>query len=230
MASAASLAVLASATATLLPTLTSFATTFANSAIADTKIAGPVVTDRIMWVSFSARSFVMRPADYPTLIWWIAGTIVAGMLVARLLFVGMNMRFFIILNLIVICASAIFIMMNGRAGYQADEFTRLYWRTAVLIWLLMPVLIGTVVLVFPFTPIERIVIVILTLGYDVVLSALRFVVFACLLGWLGPVLMTLLYLLYGPLLDFIAVSGLFTFALVRLSRRITKETRAWSWL
>jgi hypothetical protein len=78
-------------------------------------------------------------------------------------------------------------------------------------------------LTLPFSVLERTVLMVLTLGYDIVFSAIRYAVFAWLLTGVGAVVMANLYLFLGPLLDFVYLVGIFALFLPRLGRRLGRE-------
>jgi len=120
-------------------------------------------------------------------------------------------------------ASAVYLTFAGRLGYDAAEFSNLYLRTVVVVWLITPLFIAGLSLMLPFSALERAALMVLTLAYDVVFCAVRYALFAWLLTEVGAVVMANLYLFLGPLLDFVYLVGIFALFLPRLGRRLGRE-------
>lgn len=174
----------------------------------------------------------VQPLDYRALLVWFVAAIAGIVLLARMRRIGAPARYMGVYNLLLIAASAAYILFAGRLGYGGESFSDLYLRTAVVIWIVIPVFVGAVTLTLPFTVAERAAVLAATLAYNVVFSAVRYALFAWLLSWTGAVVMAGLYLFFGPLLDFVYVVGVFSVFLVPLSKRLGREgpQDVWTWL
>jgi hypothetical protein len=103
-------------------------------------------------------------------------------------------------------------------------------ETMTAIWLVLPLFIGTVTILFPFTLLASIAIILSTVVFDIVLAASRYAAFIVILNHSGPILMADLYLSFGPLLDVIPLTGIFAIFLGLLARRLRRDPEAWAWL
>ncbi|HEY7142532.1 MAG TPA: hypothetical protein VIE44_20755 [Methylomirabilota bacterium] len=165
----------------------------------------------------------VRPLSYQALLLWLGGSVAAIVLLTQRRWLLMPVRYLIVYNLLLIAASAYYLLFFGRPGYDAGDFSQLYLRTVVTIWLVTPAFMGVMCLTLPFSPLEQIGLVILALAYDMVFSAARYALFVWLLVHLGGVVMANLYLFLGPLLDVIYLVGIFAVFALRLTRRISEQ-------
>jgi hypothetical protein len=174
----------------------------------------------------------VQPLDYRALLVWFLASIAAAGVLAGTKRIGAPARYMAIYNLAMVAFSAAYMLFAGELGYGAEAFSELYLRTAVVIWLVIPVFVGAVSLFLPFTMPERLLLVGASFAYNLVFSAVRYALFAWILSWSGAVTMASLYLFFGPLLDFVYMVGVFSMFLVPLSRRLDREgpQDAWTWL
>jgi hypothetical protein len=180
--------------------------------------------DRFLGVDLFPLLFGEIPAVAPqAALLWLAGGMGALALVCRSEWMALPVRCLLAFNLAVFSASALYLVFFGRPGYDAAEFSHLYLRTIVVVWLITPLFLTSLSLTLPFSVLERTVLMVLTLGYDIVFSAIRYAVFAWLLTGVGAVVMANLYLFLGPLLDFVYLVGIFALFLPRLGRRLGRE-------
>ena len=136
---------------------------------------------------------------------------------------SMPVRYLVVYNLLIIAASASYLLFFGQPGYDARDFSQLYLRTVVTIWLVTPAFLGVMSMTLPFHPLEQVGLVTVSLVYDMVFSAVRYALFVWLLVRLGAVVMATLYLFLGPLLDVIYLVGIFAAFVLRLTRRIDER-------
>jgi hypothetical protein len=180
--------------------------------------------DRFLGVDLFPLLFSEIPPLSPqAALLWLAGGAGALALVSRSEWVIPPVRFLLAFNLALLSASALYLVFAGRLGYDAAEFSNLYLRTVVVVWLVTPLFIAGLSLTLPFSALERAALMVLTLAYDVVFCAVRYALFAWLLTEVGAVVMANLYLFLGPLLDFVYLVGIFALFLPRLGRRLGRE-------
>jgi hypothetical protein len=165
----------------------------------------------------------IRPLSYQALLLWLGGCAVGIILLTQRRWLLMPIRYLVVYNLLLLAASAYYLLFFGEPGYDAGDFSRLYLRTVVTIWLVTPVFIGVLSLTLPFSPLEQAGLVVLSLAYDIVFSAVRYALFVWLLVHLGAVVMANLYLFLGPLLDVIYLVGIFAVFVTRLRRRASEQ-------
>ena len=179
-------------------------------------------TDELLGIPLSPLTFEsIRPLSYQALLLWLGGCVAAIVLLTRRRWLLMPVRYLIVYNLLLIAGSAYYLLFFGQPGYDADDFSRLYLRTVVTIWLVTPAFMGVMSLTLPFSALEQVGLVVISLVYDMVFSAVRYALFVWLLVHLGAVVMANLYLFLGPLLDVIYLVGIFAVFVLRLTRRTT---------
>jgi hypothetical protein len=165
----------------------------------------------------------IRPLSYQVILLWLGGSVGVIVLLTWRRWLLMPVRYLIVYNLLLIVASAYYLLFVGHSGYDADDFSRLYLRTVVTLWLVTPAFMGVMSLTLPFSPLEQFGLVTLSLFYDMLFSAVRYALFVWLLIRLGAVVMANLYLFLGPLLDVIYLVGIFAMFVLRLARRTNER-------
>jgi hypothetical protein len=199
-------------------------------ALAGTRFAGIHVrtfADPFLFVTLHPMTFEMRHSD------WFELLVVT--LVCALIVVGFSiwttlvapLRFFINLNAMLVGGAALFLFLTGHLGYDSAAFSQLMLRTALVTWLVIPVFVGFFASLFPFTVVERIGFIALTVAWDIPLSIVRYACFILILGQTGAIAMTDLYFLFGPLLDVVPVICFLSILLVRLARALESRRAAW---
>jgi hypothetical protein len=177
-------------------------------------------TDELLGVPLLPLVFEsIPPLSYQGLLLWLSACGAGILLLTARRWLSMPVRYLIVYNLLLIAASAYYLLFAGQPGYDAVDFSRLYLRTVVTIWLIMPAFMGVMSLTLQFSPLEQVGLVALSLAYDMVFSAVRYALFVWLLVHLGAVVMANLYLFLGPLLDVIYLVGIFAVFVRRLTRR-----------
>jgi hypothetical protein len=183
--------------------------------------------DPFLFVTLHPMTFDIRHSD------WLELLVV--MLVCAIIIVGLSVwreiaapvRFFINLNALLIGGAAIFLFLAGHLGYDSAAFSQLMLRTALLTWLVIPVFVGFFAVLFPFSIMERIGFILLTVAWDVPLSIVRYTCFIAILGKTGPIAMTDLYFIFGPLLDVVPVVCFLSILLVRFARALQSQKVLW---
>jgi len=140
------------------------------------------------------------------------------------------LRFFVNLNLLLIGGAATYLLLTGNLGYDSVAFSQLLIRTAFVTWLILPVFVGLFASLFPFTLVERLLFIAVTVAYDMPLSIVRYGLFIGILAKTSSVAMTDLYLVFGPLLDAIPIICFFSLFLVRAARNLRARRAVWEWL
>jgi hypothetical protein len=164
-----------------------------------------------------------RPMHYLAILLWLGACAAGILLLTQRGWLSMPVRYLIVYNLSLLAASAYYLLFFGQPGYEAADFSRLYLRTVVTIWLVTPAFMGLMSVTLPFSPLEQVGLVLLALAYDMVFSAVRYALFVWLLVHLGAVVMANLYLFLGPLLDIIYLVGIFAVFVLRLTRRAGEQ-------
>ena len=184
-------------------------------------------TEPFLFVTLHPMTFEMRHSDWFEL---LVVTLAAALIVVCLSIwtaLVAPLRFFINLNAMLVGGAALFLFLTGHLGYDSAAFSQLMLRTALVTWLVIPIFVAFFASLFPFTIVERIGFIALTVAWDIPLSIARYACFILILGQTGSIAMTDLYFLFGPLLDVVPVICFLSILLVRLARAL--ETRRVAW-
>jgi hypothetical protein len=186
--------------------------------------------DPFMFVTTRPMTFAMRHSDWIELLAVMFVCAVVVIVLSIWTRIAAPIRFFVNLNLLLIFGAALYLLLAGHLGYDSAAFTRLMVRTALFTWLIMPFFVGLFASLFPFTPLQRVLFIVITVAYDVPLSIVRYGLFVAILGTTSSIAMTDLYLVFGPLLDAIPIICFFSIFLVRVARSLEDRQAVWGWL
>jgi hypothetical protein len=100
-------------------------------------------------------TFSLEPMDYKVVWPWFVGSLVGSWLLFRVRRLHPPLRLIGSFGLAVVAASALYLLFFGHLGYEGEAFSILYVRTNALVWLLAPLVMGTLSLALPFTSVER---------------------------------------------------------------------------
>jgi hypothetical protein len=205
-------------------------TSFARFTAEHEGIATRSFTDAYLFVTTEPLAFAVRSGTAQEC--WLA---LAGCAVALLALMGGRqiaapIRYFINLNLLLIGAGAACALLVGAAGYTGATFSQLLLRTALVTWLAMPLVAGGIAALFPFSFLERLAFIAITVAFDVPLAIVRYGLFVGILGATRSFVMTDLYLVFGPVLDALPLVCFFSLFLVRAARSFEAGRAVWGWL
>jgi len=190
---------------------------FASFVARNEGIADRPFPDPFLFVTTHPMTFAMRHSDWVELLSVWHG-------------IAAPIRYFANLNFLLIGGAAVYLLLAGQLGYDSAAFSELMIRTAILTWLIMPVFVGLFASLFPFTFLQRVGFIVITVAYDVPLSIVRYGSFVGILGKTSSIVMADLYLAFGPLLDAIPIICFFSIFLVRVAHLLEARRGIWGWL
>jgi hypothetical protein len=190
-----------------------------------------LVSNSYFGVRLHVLSFVLPASTYWVQLLWLAGGILVLVSVVAVGKIPMPVRVFVGFAAVLVCVSAYYVLVFGHIGFDGYDVSRLYIRTAMVVWLLLPILLTASSLALPFTMLERLALLVGCLVVDIAFSLVRYAFFVWFSASVGPIPMPMLYLLLGPALDFIYIVGIASVALVHLSRRLDhgEDPETWTW-
>ncbi|HTW84130.1 MAG TPA: hypothetical protein VMD91_08700 [Candidatus Sulfotelmatobacter sp.] len=186
--------------------------------------------DRFLHYDLQTLHFSMPSHSWVDLLLWIVACALVVVVCAIARPVYPPLRYFLILNALVVGGEATYLYFTGHLGYDSDDFSQLMLHTAIATWVIVPPLVALFAALFPFGPLAIVEIVVCSLAFEIVLSMVRYGTFVALLSHSGPILMSDLYLQFGPLFDVIPLIGILTLFLVPLARRMQGKMQGWVWL
>jgi len=131
--------------------------------------------------------------------------------------------------LVHLVSSLFFIFLPSRFPYNLQQFSELFIKTEIIIWIFIPVVLGVSLLPLPSSIISKFIAVILALIYAIVFGLVRYVLFVYILLKFSYIFTAPLFFCFGPFIDFISIVGVYAFYLSLISRKINQDLRIWSW-
>lgn len=187
-------------------------------------------SEHFLWLNLAPLEFSMPVHDYIELAAWILACALAIAIISLLRLFPAPLRYFVNFNFLIVAGEASYLLLEGHLGYSSNTFSTLMLQTMTAVWILLPLFVGTIAILFPFTVLTSTAIIVGSLVFDIALGAARYLAFVIILSHSGPILMADLYLCFGPLVDVIPLTGILALFLALLARRLRSQPEAWSWL
>lgn len=194
--------------------------------------ASPVVSTEVIGVDVPRLAFDLSVPSYLGLVLWIGCSALALVLLLEVRRGNQALRIVLVVQTLLVLLSAVATLWTSRPPFEAEELSILLGETAPTLWLSLPLLVGLLTLAFPFSVLERLVLVVLVLVWLVVAFAVQQAFFAAAVEQVGSVLMAPLYLTAGPLVDVVGAVAIYAAMLARSSGRLARAAEpgeAWSW-
>lgn len=173
------------------------------------------------------------PGRYPTALICLVNFIASLILILFLprLKTGKNIAiYFVFLAFMNIVSAIFFTMAPFNFPYSNQDFSELYVKSEVSMWLFIPFALGVAILPLPAPILPKILLVILTLIYSFVFGTLRYIIFLFVISKFSVIYMALLFFAFGPLIDFIYIVGFYSFYTSRLANKLKGSKSIWKWL
>lgn len=149
------------------------------------------------------------------------------------IFSKMFSMWFIYILLIVFLSSFYFIFFNKYYPYNINDFSLLYVEMQCGIWFMIPFIIGIPLALFSFNysvTIQNFFIIFITLLYSFAFGAVRYAFFIIILHKFSLLWMPLMFFAFGPLMDFVYISAIFSFYISILSKSYKNSLEVWEWI
>jgi hypothetical protein len=113
--------------------------------------------------------------------------------------------------------------------YTIQQFSELFIKTEISIWLFVPVIMVASLLPLPSSKITKFMAILSAVLYAVIFGVVRYVLFVQILVKFSYIFMAVLFFCFGPFIDFIVVVGIYSFFVSLISRKINQDLRVWNW-
>ena len=144
---------------------------------------------------------------------------------------GKNTAVFIVFLAAINFVSALFFTFWPSAfPYTGTDFSELYVKAEMSLWLFVPVILGVALLPLPSRVVPKILVIVGTLIYSVIFGTLRYAAFLLVIAKLSFIYAALLFFAFGPLFDFVYIVSIYCFYTARLSHRLKRDEAIWKWL
>jgi hypothetical protein len=113
--------------------------------------------------------------------------------------------------------------------YSATDFSELYVKAEIGMWLFIPFILGMAFLPLPAPLLPKLLLIAATLVYSLVFGTLRYVIFIFIVSKLSILYMALLFFAFGPLIDFVYIVGIYCFYNSKLAHNLKGSESVWKW-
>jgi hypothetical protein len=178
-------------------------------------------------------SLVSMPGTYPSAITCLVNFLVSLGLIFFLPRVrgAKNAAIFVVFMAFINLASAVFFTLAPfEFPYTATEFSELYIKSEISMWLFVPLILGIALFPLPAPVLPKLLVIILTLIYSVIFGTLRYAIFLFVISKFSMIYMAVLFFVFGPFIDFVYIVGAYSFYVSRLARKLKDREPVWKWL
>jgi hypothetical protein len=204
------------------------------SAMADAAGVRTVVT----WWEFLPTAIRHLPVldaagRYPSRIlalWTFVIALLVVLLMRYLRVIPGTLRVYIIfLGLITVVSAAFFVLWPYRFPYDVLDFSLLYMGTQLGMWLLLPLVLGTVLAPLPSPTLEKAGVILFGLAYAALFGAVRYAAFLYLLHRFTVLHMAAMFFALGPLIDFVYLVAIYSVYVNIVALRLRRRPETWRW-
>jgi len=138
--------------------------------------------------------------------------------------------FFVFLAAINLASGLFFTLIPLEFPYSGIDFSELYVKTEICMWLFIPIILGMALLPLPAPILPKLILIMFALMYSVIFGTLRYIIFLFVISKLSVIYMALLFFAFGPLIDFVYIVGIYCFYTSRLAKKLKGSENVWKWL
>jgi hypothetical protein len=177
-------------------------------------------------------SYITLPGTFPSILFSFINAIVSLLLLVLLPAIERFkplIIFCIVISFIMFLSSVFFILVPDQFPYQASDYSDLYMKQQISIWFFVPIVMGLAVLPLPSSLPSKIVTMVVTFLYSLAFGTIRYVVFLFIIGKISILYMAILFFVFGPLVDFVYIVGIYSVYATRVARKIKGNFTLWKW-
>ena len=188
---------------------------------------GSVDVVRMPFAWFGDLSLVDFLGRFPsvTFSFW-TGVISCALMVAAMKtkHIPKSVAIYIVFILLITMVSAVYFIVFPRYfPYSVYNFSDLYIKTEIGIWLVIPILMGIALLPLPGSLWQDYTVIASALAYSMLFGYVRYLVFLYILEKFGYIFMATMFIAFDPPLDTIYVIGIYSLYVSYLSTRISGD-------
>ena len=178
-------------------------------------------------------SIVSIPGTHPTAFVSFVNFIISLALIVFLPYTkrGRNIAIYVVFLAVINLVSALYFTLSPVAfPYTATDFSELYVKTEISMWLFIPLILGMAFLPLPAPIFPKLLLIVFALMYSVIFGTLRYIIFLFIISKLSVIYMALLFFAFGPLIDFVYIVGIYCFYTSKLAKNLKGSETVWKWL
>ncbi len=179
----------------------------------------------------SMKAFFHSPMFYLLFFLFSIFTLIVMLFFSKLYIFKPVFLYLMYIAIINVISSAFFVLAPIRFPYNIKIFSALYMKTEVSIWFFIPVIFTLTLALLPSSLISKLLVSFSVLIYSIIFGTVRYVLFLYVLRKFSFVLMAPFFFVFGPLVDFIYIVGIYSYYLSFVSEKNRNTaSRGWKWL
>lgn len=135
----------------------------------------------------------------------------------------------IFISLVNLVSVMFFTFLPAYFPYTIQDFSNLFMKTEISIWLFVPVIMEASLLPLPSSIISKFMTILFSVLYAITFGVVRYVLFVEILVRFSYIFMAVLFFCFGPFIDFIVVVGVYSFYVSSISKKINRDLKVWNW-
>ena len=178
-------------------------------------------------------SIVAVPGSYPSVLTCLINFIVClGMIfILPKTKIGRNFAIISVFWALINLTSVLFFSITPfEFPYIVEDYSELYMKSEVSMWLFIPFILGIAFLPLPSSFIPKILIIVFTAVYSIIFGTLRYIVFLFIVSKFSVLYMAILFFAFGPLIDFVYIVGIYCYYTYYLAKKLKDDDSIWKWL
>lgn len=196
-----------------------------------------IPVENIQWIRieflWNPMVVLSVPGSYPE--WWLSLIHLILTLVILLAIPKMRIPAPIavvlgLLGFIHLISALFFLIVPDRFPYQVLDFSTTYVEMVVIIWFLIPVVLGLTLYPLPASLFSKSLLILFSLVFSGVFHLFRYALFLYVIHAHSFLFMAVLFFCFGVLLDMTWMVGFYSFYLSLLSRKLSRDMSVWQWL
>jgi hypothetical protein len=137
--------------------------------------------------------------------------------------------YFVFLAAINLVSSVYFVLTPHAFPYTVTNFSELYIKAEISMWLFIPLILGMAFLPLPAPILPKLLLIAFTLIYSLIFGTLRYIIFLFIVSKFSVIYMALLFFAFGPLIDFVYIVGIYCFYNSKLAHNLKGSESVWKW-
>jgi hypothetical protein len=177
-------------------------------------------------------SFIDIPGRYPTMLETIINLTISLVLIILLPHSKRDKNiaiYFVFLAAINLVSSVYFSLATHSFPYTVTNFSELYIKAEISMWLFIPFILGMAFLPLPAPTFHKLMLIVFTMVYSLIFGTLRYIIFLFILSKWSVIYMALLFFAFGPLIDFVYIVGIYSYYNSRLAHNLKGSESVWKW-
>jgi hypothetical protein len=137
--------------------------------------------------------------------------------------------YFVFLAAINLVSSIYFALVPHKFPYTLTDFSELYIKSEIGMWLFIPFILGMAFIPLPAPFFPKVMLIAFTILYSFIFGTFRYIVFLFILSKCSMIYMAVMFFAFGPLIDFVYIVGIYSYYNSKLAHSLKSNESVWKW-